>query len=136
MSSSTSRIVSRTLAGIVVALVFGAVSDEVSAQNASRDFNRNFYYNRPTVSPYLNLITQAQSTGFAPIYQNVVRPQMEAREAQLRQDSDISRIQSQLSQMRADYGRQQNQSGQVSTGHPSRFMTYLHYYPTMGMPQR
>lgn len=123
----------RMFAVTAALLTLGLVSQQAHAQQYStRNFMQNFYASRPTVSPYLNLVTQQSQTGFTPIYQNMVRPQIEQRETQLRQESEIVRIQNQLSRVSSDVQSiQSGNRGQFATGHPTRFMTYLHYYPAL-----
>ncbi len=93
--------------------------------------------NRPTVSPYLNLINPnggdfASSVGR---YQNFVRPQLELQQRNAATDRRLSGIQNQLNQY------QQNQStalrsdpmsaaprSEFATGHPSVFQYYSHFY--------
>jgi hypothetical protein len=123
----------RLLVGAAALVVLAMVSQQAQAQYSNtRNFMQNFYANRPTVSPYLNLVTQQSQTGFTPVYQNMVRPQIEQRETQIRQDAEIVRIQNQLSRVSSDVQTiQSGNRGQFATGHPTRFMTYLHYYPAL-----
>ena len=83
-------------------------------------------YNRPTVSPYLNLL-QPNQFGITP-YHTLVRPQLEAREALQQQGSNIQRLQQQVRAQPA-YGRgARGRVGGLQTGHETRFMNYSHYY--------
>ena len=88
---------------------------------------RSFLYNRPTVSPYLNL-TRA-SSAYSANYQTLVRPQVEARERAMAENRHMAQLQQQVAEVRRNYQRQQSGNGQRATGHPTRFMTYLNYYP-------
>ena len=91
---------------------------------------QNQLTNRPTVSPYLRLLNTNNSTsigGVQPVYQTQVRPALEARQRQQQQSRQIQQIQTDLNRMRTQYTRPS--SGYMSTGHPTRFMTYSHYYP-------
>jgi hypothetical protein len=84
---------------------------------------------RPTVSPYLNLLLpSAQRTGI-PLYQSVVRPQLEQRRANTQQRVAIGQLQQQFTGLRAQAGGQQTATGIRSTGHTTRFMNFSHYYP-------
>ena len=84
---------------------------------------------RPTVSPYLNLLLpSAQQTGI-PLYQSVVRPQLEQRRANTQQRVAIGQLQQQFTGLRAQAGGQQTATGIRSTGHTTRFMNFSHYYP-------
>ena len=110
----------------------GALSTLSRAQSGFSVTNR--INNRPTVSPYLRLLQgngQAQS-GFAnvqPIYQTQVRPELERRQNARVQAAQIQGIQRDLSRLRQQY-TQPNQ-GYMQTGHPTRFMSYSHYYPSL-----
>ena len=48
----------------------------------------------------------------------------------MQQQRQIQVMQNQLNQVRNQY-RQAN-SGYMATGHPTRFMSYSHYYPALG----
>lgn len=122
----------------VLAVVFGALccTDRAFGQampriggNNSRSFVQKYITSRPTVSPYLNLVRdQSQSFG-APNYQTLVRPALEQRELARAQERQVANLQQQIGTMQGDIRRAQ--SGVISTGHPTRFMTYLHFYPTL-----
>lgn len=110
---------------------------EVSAQAASISRNtENFLYNRPTVSPYLNLTRRDSQIGL-PSYYTQVRPQIERRERDQQQLVQSRRTQQELASIRNSFRQQQQQqNGQVSTGRfgwSSRGMprhgSTLNYYP-------
>jgi hypothetical protein len=99
---------------------------------------QSIYQDRPTVSPYLNLLRTDQTFGngvLPPNYQTLVRPQIEARENILSQRQQINQLQQQQG------GRPQGGSGPIrsfgATGHrgpdqsPVRYLNYSHYYPTL-----
>ncbi len=88
----------------------------------------NFIVNRPTVSPYLNLLRQ-ESQVSAPNYQTLVRPQLESRQRASRQQAAISQIQSRVTNMQGQLAARSRGREGFATGHPVRFMTYLHFYP-------
>ena len=111
---------------IRIAVVVALASITSGAALAQTPFS-NTAVNRPTVSPYLNLLNQ-NSAGTSNYY-TLVRPQIQAREEILRQQAQINQIQRQV---------QRGQPGGVpvrgsqeirGTGHETAFMNYLHYYP-------
>jgi hypothetical protein len=91
---------------------------------------RDFLASRPTVSPYLNLLRR-ESEISAPNYQTLVRPALEGRQMAARQQASISQLQSRVTNMQGQMASQ-GQGTRFATGHPSRFMSYLHYYPGFG----
>ena len=86
---------------------------------------------RPTVSPYLNLIMGNSTASGLPAYHTQVRPQLEARDRNRQQARQISGMQQQISRVQNDVTRMGNTGGLRTTGHPTRFMNYLHYYPQL-----
>jgi hypothetical protein len=106
--------------------IISALPSVASAQGGALPFS-NVVPNRPTVSPYLNLLNPTGSG--TSNYFTTVRPQIQAREELIRQQAQISQIQRQV---------QRGQPGGVpvrgsqeirATGHETTFMNYLHYYP-------
>ena len=106
-----------------------------SARNI-RSATRNFLYNRPTVSPYVNLATRSSYNGM-PNYFTLVRPQIEQRQQQMAQQQESRRMQTQINQVQQQAAQTQSQmssmmlTGRVgwsSRGYP-RFGTYLNFYP-------
>ncbi len=95
-----------------------------------RQFSERYLYNRPTVSPYLNLLNQQSTTG-APNYFTQVRPLLEQREQARRQTGALQQLQRQVTNVRQDLNRRTGPNAARVTGHPTRFMTYSHYYPTL-----
>jgi hypothetical protein len=90
-------------------------------------------YNRPTVSPYLNLLNPSAAANSVPNYFTLVKPQLEQRAALSRQASELQRLNRQVS---AGPRRSQRQQSQVrSTGHATQFMYYGPYYRQLG-PRR
>ena len=97
---------------------------------------RNFLYNRPTVSPYLNLTTRDSNYGMSN-YFTLVRPEVERREQEMAQRQQAARMQTQLNQVQQQAAQTQSQmtdmmlTGRVgwsSRGMP-RFGSYLSFYP-------
>ncbi len=108
---------------LAAALALAVVSQSAVAQ---LPFS-NSIPNRPAVSPYLNLLNQ--SNPGVSNYLTLVRPQLQQREEQIRQQAQINQIQRQV---------QRGQPGGVpvrgsqeirGTGHETTFMNYLHYFP-------
>ena len=98
---------------------------------------RNYLYNRPTVSPYLNLTSQNSSNYGVPNYFTQVRPQIEAREQAAMSQRQTAQMQQQLNVVQDQVRQTQQQSanmmltgrvGWSSRGYP-RFGTYMSYYP-------
>jgi len=119
--------------------------EEASAQgNDSFNFTRGFLSKRATTSPYLALAFNRQTGmnfGNAGLYQNQVRPKLEARRAERAQSLQFSSVQKQINQLNRPLPRSttarrpsgnRGQQQLIPTGHPTGFMTYLHYYPSAG----
>jgi hypothetical protein len=86
-------------------------------------------YSRPTVSPYLNLLN-TDRFGVSN-YQTLVRPLIEQREAAQQNQANIQQLQQQFQTAQMSAARRGSSGGPRSTGHPSRYFTYLHYYPQL-----
>jgi len=91
----------------------------------------------PTVSPYLNLVNLSGSSASEvaaafslPNYQTLVRPQIDQRQSDQFRRNQLNDLQGQVHMLRTDM-LQQQQQGEIFTGHPTRFMTYSHFYPTL-----
>ena len=127
----------KTLLLVFVSAAALAVADQAHAQVGTSSYVRNYILNRPTVSPYLNLVRR---DGFGGVtnYQTLVRPQLEAREAAPFQQAELSRVQQQLAvqQRTLDSVQQQRAQRVFSTGHPTRFMNLRQYYPGFGNLQQ
>lgn len=115
----------------------GDASAQFSGGNASVfNMTRNYLYNRPTVSPYLQLTTRDASVGM-PNYFTQVRPQLEARENEVRMQRQSAAMQRQLNQVQDQMrASQQQASGQMFTGQLGwsarglpRFGSHMSYYP-------
>ncbi len=111
----------------------------VLASDASAQFNRPSFnsfqnvVNRPTVSPYLNLINPGGGFDASVArYQNYVRPQLDLQQRNRQTDAQLRGLQDQfrqLEQVRASATRTSaTQQAQFATGHPSVFQYYSHYY--------
>lgn len=128
-------------------LAFGC-AQEASAQGGlsipSLSFTQSFLSSsRSTTSPYLALAFNrqtGQNFGNPGVYQNRVRPRLDALRKERAQSQRIGSIQNQINQLNrpltrsstARRGPSDSQQALVPTGHPTGFMTYLHYYPAAG----
>jgi|GEM_PF-4154061 len=87
---------------------------------------------RPTTSPYLALVNLNGQGGGAldnsRNYFTQVKPALDRQRQQQQQQLQIQNIQRNVTQMRSQ-AAQRNVTGPRGTGHPTRFNTYLHYYP-------
>ena len=123
--------------GSVFLLGMVASQRECSAQLATNP--GRYTLNRPTVSPYLNLLRRSADNSSLPNYQTLVRPQLEQRQQSQQRDIAIQRLQSRVTNMQGRAAIQAQQQGRRNpfiTGHASGFMRYLHYYPSMGARRR
>jgi hypothetical protein len=117
-------------------------TDSVSAQYSGsqarflRQATRNYLWNRPTVSPYLNLVGRDGYSGM-PNYQRLVLPEIQRRERDASRDRQTARMQTQINQVQTQAARAQSDvanmmlTGRVGwsvRGYP-RFGTYLNFYP-------
>lgn len=81
---------------------------------------------RPAVSPYLQLLRPEALE--VPNYQTLVRPQIEMREAEARNQMAIQQLQQEV----ATSFPSMRTGGSMMvrpTGHTSQFLNYLHFYP-------
>jgi hypothetical protein len=141
MVSKIARIPLCSLALLVVvgSMALGQSSNTRRSINSyiGRGNAQSSILNRPTVSPYLRLLqNQGNPTNglgsSTAVYQTQVRPQLERRQQSAQQQQQMQRMQSQLNQVRQQFT--QPNSGLMTTGHPTRFMSYSHYYyPGLGV---
>lgn len=89
-------------------------------------------YNRPTVSPYLNLTRPGGN--ITPNYQSLVRPQMDQLRVNRAQRASTANLQRELSNDR----HQAVVPGQSirGTGHVTNFMSYSQYFNTLSSSSR
>lgn len=87
---------------------------------------------RSTVSPYLSLLQGSGQSGI-PRYFTQVRPQLQARQTARQNDAKLSEIEQQVTQVESTV--LQNRA-QRATGHPTRFMNYSHFYPSLARRRR
>jgi hypothetical protein len=98
-----------------------------SASNIVRDAT----INRPTVSPYLNLLDRG---GRLPAYQSLVQPLLEQQRVAAQQSQQISQLQQNANDSLSQAARAREQQGLRGTGHRSFHMSYSHYYQVLNQP--
>ncbi len=100
-----------------------------------RNRTRNFLFNRPTVSPYVNLASR--NTSAMPNYHTLVRPQIEAQQKSVKRQRKTAEIQQQLNIVQNEFRQSQQQANRMmstgrygwsSRGMP-RFGSTLNYFP-------
>ncbi len=116
-----------------MALLGLAVSAEqgYAQKNVSMRTLRSLY-NRPTVSPYLNLL-QPQGNGL-PNYQTLVKPALDQERKNADTQRQIYQLQSAVASNTA-----QDSRGEATfrpTGHTTTYFYYSHFYPTMTTRRR
>ncbi len=123
-----------SLVGIAAVLALG--SNDARGQYVSPVSSRlaktalNDHADRPTVSPYLNLLRVDNQDFALPTYHTLVRPQLERRSESIQQQRTIRQLQSNLATLQQQVA-QPDDSQRNTTGHPSQFMTFLHYFPRL-----
>jgi len=123
------RIMLTGLAGLLMALVMTQVASAQFPAYRPPSINPlSNAINRPTVSPYLNLL-QRSGNGM-PTYQTLVRPMVEQRQQAARNAAQIQQLQQDMSaSSRAGQVRTTGESQQVrGTGHVSGFMNHMHFF--------
>ncbi|MFO0899089.1 MAG: hypothetical protein U0836_16815 [Pirellulales bacterium] len=123
----------RALRLLIAGFLGLAANTAVAQLNPAGSIYYDNVYNRPTVSPYLNLLNPGAAFNSVPNYFTLVKPQLEQRAALNQQQSEISRLNRQVSSAPRRGQRQQSQVR--STGHATQFMFYGPYYRQMG-PRR
>lgn len=120
----------RILFVVVVGLSFGFVESaqaQFRESTSVRNRTRNFLYNRPTISPYVNLGSRG-TTGLS-TYHTLVRPQLERQQQDVAQQQQTQRMQQQLNRVQNDFRESQQQaSGMMLTGR--------YGWSSRGMPRR
>lgn len=98
--------------------------------NPGASVSYNAIFNRPTVSPYLNLTSAFNGGGGGLNYFTLVQPQLNNRAAQQAAGREIQSLQRQVSS--AARGRLQDRdAGLAPTGIVSQFRYYGSYYPAL-----
>ena len=127
----------------LIMFLFGCAIYVVSSEQAvaqiglgsARGFTSQFLSRKSTVSPYVQLgfansrSVRNPAQGLA-IYQNQVRPQLQARQRQRERDLRIQSVQTNVNQI--SRGMQRSSATPGTTGHPTRFMAFLHYFNMPG----
>jgi hypothetical protein len=85
--------------------------------------NQGIPFQRPPVSPYLNLFNGG--TNPAINYFGIIRPQIEFR-------NSIQQLQQQIAMGEQSTGELATTLGMVTTGHPSFFMSHRKYFQNLG----
>ena len=116
------------------AIITGS-SQGANAQVSTTAYVNNYILNRPTVSPYLNLVRR---DGFGGVtnYQTLVRPQLEQREFARQQQAQILRVEQQVAAQRQRSFAPvptQRAARTFSTGHPTQFQNTGNYYPGLNL---
>lgn len=134
------------LAGLVAGVFWTGSADaqllfEGQRARSTTSATLNWLYNRPTVSPYVNLTRTDNLSRGAMNYQTRVRPRLEAeRQNQMRQAASrraemqqaVSSLQSRtVSQPASGTRGRDPRFGMTPTGHPTESMSYFHYYPAL-----
>ena len=83
---------------------------------------------RPAVSPYLNLLRTDSSP--AQNYYNLVRPQVDQRDATLQQGGELDALRQEVEKSPGFRGAGRGRMG--TTGHHAEFMTTSHFYAGKG----
>lgn len=123
----------RTLLCTALAIVgLGVFAGEGFAQrNAALRTQRNLF-SRPTVSPYLNLLTP-QGQGL-PNYQTLVRPMVEQRQRNLDTARQLTALQTAV--VENSVRDQRGETMFRPTGHPTGNFYYSHFYPMLSQRRR
>ena len=111
-------------------VVRGQLSYKLPRSNFGGRSALAYSLNRPTVSPYLGLLSQGASQSGIPKYFTNVRPRLEQRERIRQNEMKVQRLQQDVNQARTTAIRGRGTNG-LQTGHPTRFMNYLHFYPAL-----
>lgn len=89
-------------------------------------------YRDPTISPYLNLYREDETSGSAPNYFAFVRPQIDQIEANRAQQRELHQLRGQINNVSTSVVGARYQGGQLpSTGTPSRYMDTAQFYSGM-----
>jgi hypothetical protein len=115
----------------VVGLALSAEECFAQGRNAALNTQRALL-NRPTVSPYLNLL-QPQGNGL-PNYQTLVKPAIDQRRRDQETQRQIYQLQSSVAANTARETR--GESTFRPTGHTTTFFYHSHFYPALGQRRR
>ena len=90
-------------------------------------------FNRPTVSPYLNLL-RPQGGVAIPNYQALVRPQLQQQQINQQQGRQLQQLQRRTYQGPSSQSSAGAPIAIRSTGHTTGFMNYSAYFPQLQAP--
>jgi hypothetical protein len=76
----------------------------------------------------LNLLRVDNQDFALPTYHTLVRPQLERRSETIQQQRTIRQLQSNVATLQQQVAKPDDPR-RSTTGHPSQFMTFLHYFP-------
>lgn len=108
-------------------LCFLALEKTTLAQTASSRFRSNLL-NRPTVSPYLNLLNGTGSSGISN-YHTLVRPQLEQRRLNQFSQQQFGSVNRQLQTINTQQQTGNAGTGGIrATGHRTFFQNHSHFY--------
>jgi hypothetical protein len=94
------------------------------------DVIRQNTINRPTVSPFLNLLTPGGSVSTN--YQTLVRPALEQQRINREQEFALNRLQQQFNAaLQTSAARPQQGAGIRPTGHQTAFFYFSNFYPNL-----
>ena len=111
----TSRVVIAAASFMMLGFLTDAANAQFTSGSNVRTATRNFLYNRPTVSPYLNL-TSRNSNGLSN-YHTLVRPQLDQEQVNMQRQAQATRQQQELNQMQTEFRQSQTQNaGMMVTG--------------------
>jgi hypothetical protein len=120
------------MSGLIAVCAAFLAASPVAAQSVgySRYTNtiRDQTINRPTVSPYLNLL---QNGGRLPAYQTLVRPMLENERRSAEQSQSLGKLQQQVNAASRDPSGRVRDQGIRPTGHTTTYLNYSHYYSTL-----
>lgn len=97
----------------------------------SASIRNNAIFNRPTVSPYLNLLRPQGGVG-SPNYQSLVRPQLDQERINQQQRQQMQQLQSRVYQGPTSQSSAGAPIAIRATGHTTQYMNYSAYYPALG----
>lgn len=129
----------RAIAGTFVLGVLVGIPSAAQAQinpgysrymNPAAGVANNAIYNRPTVSPYLNLL-RPQGGVAIPNYQSLVRPMLDQERINQQQGRQLQQLQKRIYQGPSSQSSAGAPIGIRSTGHTTGFMNYSAYFPQL-----
>lgn len=118
---------------IVVVLGMAVSAQDALAQRRSHAGPSLRRSNRPTTSPYLNLLdSDARGNGIGFNYFSRVRPEIQLRNQGNKLQGSLDNLQRQAAQQQQEQPKQSGASALTPTGHAATFMNYGNYYASPG----